>query len=118
MPSRRQNWFEGWRLFAVLAVSGLLVAGPAVPAGAAGNAPGAPGVGASWTTGAKIAVGTATTAASPLWFTAANGITSEVFYPRLDIPQVQDLQYVVTDGATFTDLERDATTHAVNGAPS
>jgi glucoamylase len=102
------------RLFAVLVVSGLLVAGPAVPAGAAGNAPGAPGVGASWTTGAKIAVGTATTAASPLWFTAANGITSEVFYPRVDIPQVQDMQYVVTDGATFTDLERDATTHAVS----
>jgi hypothetical protein len=27
---------------------------------------------------------------------------------------VQDLQYVVSDGATFTDLERDATTHTVS----
>jgi glucoamylase len=99
------------RLLAVLA---LLFVLPAVPAAAAGNAPGAPGVGAAWTTGAKVAVGTATTAASPVWFTAAAGITSEVFYPRVDIPQLQDMQYVVTDGATFTDLERDATTHAVS----
>ncbi|HEV7656948.1 MAG TPA: glycoside hydrolase family 15 protein [Mycobacteriales bacterium] len=96
-------------LAAAVLATGLL----ATPAHAAGNAPGAPGGGAAWTTGAKVAVGTATTTASPVWFTAANGITSEVFYPRIDIPQVQDLQYVVTDGATFTDLERDATTHAV-----
>jgi glucoamylase len=83
-------------------------------ASAAGAAPGAPGGGASWSTGAKVALGTATAAASKVWFTAAAGVTTEVFYPRADVPNVQDLQYVVTDGATFTDLERDATTHAVS----
>jgi glucoamylase len=80
---------------------------------AAGEAPGAPGGGSSWTTGDKTAMGTATPTTSTVWFTAAAGITTEVFYPRADVPDVQDLQYVVTDGATFTDLERDATSHAV-----
>ena len=42
------------------------------------------------------------------------GITSEVFYPRLDIPNMQDMQYIVTDGSTFVDLERDATNHVVS----
>jgi glucoamylase len=87
---------------------------PATAAHAAGEAPGAPGGGSSWTTGDKTALGTATTAASKVWFTVAKGVTSEVFYPRTDVPDVQDLQYVVTDGSTFADLERDATTHAVS----
>ncbi|WP_026411027.1 glycoside hydrolase family 15 protein [Actinomadura oligospora] len=81
---------------------------------AAGDAPGAPGGGSSWTTGDKPALGTATNAASKVWFTVAKGVTSEVFYPRADVPDVQDLQYVVTDGSSFTDLEREATTHTVS----
>ena len=44
----------------------------------------------------------------------AKGITSEVFYPRLDVPNMEDMQYVVTDGSTFVDLERDATSHAIS----
>ena len=44
----------------------------------------------------------------------AKGITSEVFYPRLDIPNMQDMQYIVTDGSTFVDLERDATKHEIS----
>ena len=44
----------------------------------------------------------------------AKGITSEVFYPRLDVPNMQDMQYIVTDGSTFVDLERDATNHEVS----
>jgi glucoamylase len=27
---------------------------------------------------------------------------------------MQDMQYIVTDGSTFTDLERDKTSHAVS----
>lgn len=73
-----------------------------------------PGARATWTTGNKIAVGTAATGGSKVWFTVAKGITTEVFYPRLDIPNLQDMQYLVTDGATFADLERDATKHAVS----
>jgi glucoamylase len=92
----------------------LLVTFTAPVAYAAGEAPGAPGGGSSWTTGNKLAVGTATGSASKVWYTVARGVTTEVFYPRADVPDVQDMQYVVTDGASFTELERDATTHAVS----
>ena len=51
---------------------------------------------------------------SKVWFTVAKGITSEVFYPRLDIPNMEDMQYIITDGSTFVDLERDATSHAIS----
>src|SRR5271156_3739024 len=80
---------------------------------AAGTASDGPGGGASWTTGNKMAVGTSADKTSTVWFTVANGITTEGFYPRLDVPNMQDMQYIVTDG-TFVDLERDATNHAVS----
>src|SRR5438046_1226050 len=95
-------------------VGALALAGAGTRALAAGDAPGAPGGGSSWTTGDKTALGTATSAASKVWFTAAAGVTTEVFYPRADLPELQDMQYVVTDGSSFVDLERDATTHAVS----
>jgi glucoamylase len=73
-----------------------------------------PGAPASWTTGNKLAVGTSADPNSTVWFTVAKGITSEIFYPRLDIPNMQDMQYVITDGTAFVDLERDATLHVVS----
>ena len=73
-----------------------------------------PGGAASWTTGSKLAVGTSAGLNNKVWFTVAKGITSEVFYPRLDVPNMEDMQYVVTDGSTFVDLERDATSHAIS----
>ena len=81
---------------------------------AAGSASDGPGDTAAWTTGNKLAVGTSADATSKVWFTVAKGITSEVFYPRLDVPNMQDMQYIVTDGSTFVDLERDATNHVVS----
>ena len=79
-----------------------------------GAASDGPGVAAAWTTGNKLAVGTSANATSQVWFTIAKGITTEVFYPRLDVPNMQDMQYVITDGATFVDLERESTSHAVS----
>jgi glucoamylase len=79
----------------------------------AAGAPGAPGLASAWTTGAKQGLGTSTTATSKLWYTIGQGIADEVYYPQTDTPNVQDLQYVVTDGSSFVDLERDATTHQV-----
>ena len=81
---------------------------------AAGTASDGPGDTAAWTTGNKLAVGTSADTTSKVWFTVATGITSEVFYPRLDVPNMQDMQYIVTDGSTFVDLERDATNHVVS----
>jgi glucoamylase len=88
-----------------------VIRGAAVSSGTAadccGNA-------ASWTTGNKPALGTSASTGSTVWFTVANGITSEVFYPRADVPNIQDMQYIVTDGSSFVDVERDATDHAVS----
>jgi glucoamylase len=81
---------------------------------AAGTASDGPGGAAAWTTGNKLAVGTSADTDSRVWLTVAQGITSEVFYPRLDVPNMQDMQYIVTDGSTFVDLERDATTHEIS----
>lgn len=77
----------------------------------ANDAPGAPGGGSAWTTGAKQGLGTSTTVQSKVWYTIAQGIVTEVYYPEVDVPNVQDLQLVVTDGSSFVDLERDATNH-------
>ena len=89
-------------LVSVLTVAVALVASAPVKSQtigvAGGTASDGPGVAASWTTGNKLGVGTAVGEASKVWFTVANGITSEVFYPRLDIPNMQDMQYIVTDG--------------------
>ena len=81
---------------------------------AGGTASDGPGDAASWTTGNKVAVGTSADTTSKVWFTVAKGVTTEIFYPRLDVPNMQDMQYIVTDGSTFVDLERDATNHAIS----
>jgi glucoamylase len=39
--------------------------------------------------------------ASRLWFTIGGGIINEVYYPRVDIPQIRDLGFLVGDGAGF-----------------
>jgi glucoamylase len=101
--------------FAALAAIAVLAPVNSQPGGPAGGTAGDGGNGgAAWTTGNKLAVGTSADTTSTVWFTVAKGITTEVFYPRLDIPNVQDMQYIVTDGSTFVDLERDATVHAIS----
>ncbi|HUE84023.1 MAG TPA: glucan 1,4-alpha-glucosidase [Pyrinomonadaceae bacterium] len=59
------------------------------------QAPGAPGIDAHWPTAAKNGFGTANTTASRIWFTLAGGVLTEVFYPTLDMPNVQQLQFIV-----------------------
>jgi glucoamylase len=67
---------------------------------------GAPGMPPRWTRGAKDAIGTAYAASSRVWFTLAQGTLTEIYYPCVDRPQVRDVQYLVTDGATFFQGER------------
>ena len=59
-----------------------------------------------WTRSDKDGVGTAVSCTSTLWFTVAKGIVTEVYYPTIDLPQIRDLQYLATDGATFFHDER------------
>ncbi|HXQ42814.1 MAG TPA: hypothetical protein VN821_16210, partial [Candidatus Udaeobacter sp.] len=64
------------------------------------EAPGAPGIPPTWTSSAKDMVGCAL-GESRLWFTLGFGIVNEVYYPRVDIPQIRDLGFIVADGAGF-----------------
>lgn len=53
-----------------------------------------------WAPAAKDAVGTAL-GPSRLWFTVAQGIVTEVYFPRPDIPQLKDMGFIVADDAGF-----------------
>lgn len=63
-------------------------------------APGHPGISPTWTSSDKDLVGTAL-GSSRLWFTLGRGIVNEVYYPRIDIPQIRDLGFIVADDAGF-----------------
>lgn len=77
---------------------------PVSPAGGAqaagGAAPGAPGMPPTWCSSAKEMVG-CPLGRSRLWFTVGGGILNEVYYPRIDIPQIRDLGFIVADGRGF-----------------
>ncbi len=47
--------------------------------------------------------------ASRVWFTVGHGILNEVYWPRVDRPQIRDLGFIVADGAGFwSEVKRDA----------
>ncbi len=72
-------------------------------------APDGPGLAAHWPSAAKNGFGTSNTLASKVWFTLNNGVMTEVYYPRLDVPNVQTLQLVIVGGKVET--ESDDTIH-------
>jgi glucoamylase len=61
----------------------------------------------------KDCVGTARNTTSKVWFTLADGVLSDVYFPTIDNTNVKALQYIVTDGRTFTDLQERDTTYSV-----
>ena len=61
----------------------------------------------------KDCLGTARNTTSKVWYTVANGVLSDVYYPTIDNTNVETLQYVVTDGSTFTDLQTRDMTYTV-----
>ncbi len=63
-------------------------------------APGAPGISPTWSSSAKDMVGCAL-GSSRLWYTVGYGILNEVYYPRIDIPQIRDLGFIVADDKGF-----------------
>ena len=70
------------------------------PVSAEVDAPGAPGIAPTWCSSAKEMVGCAL-GPSRLWFTLGGGIVNEVYYPRVDIPQIRDLGFLVADDKGF-----------------
>lgn len=89
---------------------GIALSGAAGTASAAAqqptvSAPGSPGVTSFFDLARKDCVGTARTTASKVWYTVAGGVLSDAYEPTVDNTNVGTLQYVVTDGTTFTDLQ-------------
>ena len=70
------------------------------PSDAPPDAPGQPGIDPTWTSSAKDAVG-CPMGPPRLWFTLGHGIVNEVYFPRIDIPQVRDLGFIIADGKGF-----------------
>ena len=62
----------------------------------------------------KDCLGTAVNSSSKVWYTVANGVLSDVYYPTIDNTNVETLQLIVTDGSTFTDLATRDMTYTVN----
>ncbi|HEY6759402.1 MAG TPA: glucodextranase DOMON-like domain-containing protein [Baekduia sp.] len=113
---------RGWIAGAVVVAS--LVAG----AGGAGAAPkptptppptpagDGPGTLSHYDLARKDCVGTARNRTSKVWFTVADGVLSDVYYPTNDNTNVETMQYVVTDGSSFTDLQTRDMTYTVRAS--
>ena len=92
---------------------------PAPSAGQRGRAaPGAPGAMSYFDLARKDCVGTATGTASKVWYTVAGGVLSDTYEPTIDNTNVSTLQYIVTDGSTFTDLQTRDMTYTVSADPT
>jgi glucoamylase len=61
----------------------------------------------------KDCVGTAANKTSKVWYTVAGGVLSDVYEPVIDNTNVETMQFVVTDGSTFTELQARDTTYEV-----
>ena len=81
-------------------------------------APGGPGALSHFDQARKDCLGTARNTSSKIWYTVANGVLSDVYAPTEDTTNVETMQYIVTDGATFTDLQTRDTTYSVQADPT
>ncbi len=94
----------------------------AVPAAAsphpAAAAPGGPGTTSRFDLARKDCLGTARNTTSKVWYTVAGGVLSDVYEPTIDNTDVQSLQFVVTDGHSFTDLASRDLTYTVAADPT
>ena len=99
-----------------LAVGAQLAAPPPRAAAQQAAAPDGPGALSHFDLARKDCLGTARNRTSKVWYTVADGVLSDVYYPTIDNTNVETLQYVVTDGATFTDLQTRDTTYTVPAA--
>src|SRR5499427_6920152 len=114
----------GRRAFTILAAGAVLLPMLALAPGSAAAArqldvaPGAPGAPSYFDLARKDCVGTAANSGSKVWYTVAGGVLSDVYEPTIDNTNVSTLQYIVTDGATFTDLQTRDMTYTVAADPT
>jgi glucan 1,4-alpha-glucosidase len=107
------------RPLSVFLVVGAVVAGSlaaAAPAAVAapGPAAGGPGALSHFDLARKDCLGTARNTTSKIWYTVAGGVLSDVYAPTIDTTNVETMQYLVTDGSSFTDLQSRDTTYTVS----
>jgi glucoamylase len=111
----RNRWARyGARLSTALALAAGSVIAAAGPALAAGSAPGAPGANATWNESSVTGFADSLGSGSKVWYTLGNGELENVFYPETDTPDTFGLQYLVTDGSSFTASETGGTSHAIS----
>jgi glucoamylase len=96
-----------------LPLAALVVLWCAAAAPAAPPATDGPGALSHFDLARKDCVGTARNTTSKVWFTVANGVLSDVYFPTNDNTNVETLQYLVSDGSSFTDLQTRDTTYTV-----
>src|SRR3982750_1462090 len=101
----------GVLLGVIFVVAGGLAAAPTI------SAPGGPGSLSHFDLARKDCFGTARNSTSKVWYTVAGGVLSDLYYPTIDNTNVETLRYVVTDGATFTDVQGRDTTYSVARLP-
>ncbi|HEX3489796.1 MAG TPA: glycoside hydrolase family 15 protein, partial [Streptosporangiaceae bacterium] len=84
----------------------------------AGAAPDGPGAMSYFDLARKDCVGTARNTRSKVWYTVADGVLSDTYEPTIDNTNVSTLQYIVTNGSSFTDLQTRDMTYTVRADPT
>ena len=74
---------------------------------------GSPGITPNWSVAKKVQVGTSFSDSSLVWFTNAQGVLTETYYPTIDRAQIKDSQLLVSDSKSFFIEERTQTLHDV-----
>ncbi|HEV2639781.1 MAG TPA: glucodextranase DOMON-like domain-containing protein [Actinocrinis sp.] len=104
---------------AVVLFSAALPGSAAIAAsGPRNTAPGSPGAASYFDEARKDCLGTAQNTKSKVWYTVADGVLSDVYEPTVDNTDVQTLQYVVTDGSSFSDSQTRDMTYTVKADPT
>ncbi|HYN84654.1 MAG TPA: glycoside hydrolase family 15 protein [Pyrinomonadaceae bacterium] len=103
------------RVLAALVVLASSVSPLAQDARDGGPAPGAPGRDAVWESAGKTAVGTSNTTASKVWFTLRGGVMTEVYYPTVDVGNVQKLELIIAhaQGESLQTESRDTVSEVI-----
>ena len=91
-----------------------LVGAPSTATSAVAPAIGAPGALSHFDLARKDCLGTARNRMSRVWYTVANGVLSDVYEPNVDTTNVETMQFLVTDGVSFTDLQSRDMTYTVS----
>src|SRR4051812_42744908 len=84
------------------------------PAASAAPASGVPGALSHFDLARKDCLGTARNTGSKIWYTVAGGVLSDVYAPTIDTTNVETMQFLVSDGTSFTDLQTRDMTYTVS----